>query len=606
MRSIDALLDRMPHATRRAQLPRRSERSTGRHTRKACAETGLAGWFLVVGSGQSHTMAAGESLAEQQAVDTQTLTQELITRGFQFARLELLEVSLIAISAFAIGIAIGWLLLRPGRSGFSVLLAMIASALFCFAGNSLLLGHRPSPLESFPWLWGCLFGTLFVAAILARNRRVLKAWSVALCMLITSCAAAIGLFYFATDASAAQFDFSVPTAREKQELVDRLKSTQLLSRDPSKPRDVHLKEVDLNILLGWKASLDGTRIRSKVYLSDDRFLLIASIPGQLPGISRRFINANTTGRVLVDDGHVELAIDEIRVGGTILPSRMRNRLQTALTEAFQESTELQPLLAAIESLRIHSGNVEIVASSGTVRNDITDAMLHRRLFSPELKYATVEQVEHLLARARVAPGRPTFEELMSAAFEKAYADSKEIGARDANKAALLALGIVVADAQLARLVDYSLSPDAKNVIKRNVRRVRLRGRFDLAQHFCASGALTITAGKEVSDLVGRVKEEIDAGIPGKGFSFVDILADRAGTRFARVCIESPERAAEFQDKLRRGVDIEEFFPPIDGLPERIKESDLAAGYGGVGGTEYRRLLSEIEKRLDQLPLLRPR
>ncbi|MGE3314961.1 MAG: hypothetical protein AB7O26_07565 [Planctomycetaceae bacterium] len=554
----------------------------------------------------SESMADGDSISIQPVIETRSLTHDLVLRGASFLRGELFEASLIVAASLLVGIVAGWLFIRPNRSRFRILIAAGFSLLLCLGGHWVFLGHRPSLIESVPWLIGATFGTAFVAALRARHGRVAKGVCVGVCLVFSLFVAVVGLLAAVTDSAAADFDFMVPSAREKQELVDRLKSTQLLSRDPKKPRDVKLSQIDLNILLGWKSSLDGSRIRSKVLLSDDRFLLMASVPGALPGSSQRYINANATGRVLVDEGLVKLSIDEMRLGGILLPKRTRHRLERTLAAAFQESAELQPLLTSIKTLRIHSGKVEIVAGSpwGSARNDLFESTFNRRLFSPELKFATVEQVEYLLARARMAPGRPTFEELISAAFEKAHQTSQEIDPRDANKAALLALGILVADPQLARLVDYSLSPDAQNVIRRNVRRVRLRGRFDLAQHFCASGALTVTAGNEISDLIGRVKEEIDAGIPGKGFSFVDILADRAGTRFARACIESPQRAAELQEKLRFRVDTDDIFPSIEGLPERIKESELSEEFGGVGGAEYRRWLNEIEARLDQVPLLR--
>jgi hypothetical protein len=59
-----------------------------------------------------------------------------------------------------------------------------------------------------------------------------------------------------------------------------------------------------------------------------------------------------------------------------------------------------------------------------------------------------------------------------------------------------------------------------------------------------------------------------------------------------------------QERLRDKVSIEDVFPAADGLPEGIKESELSTTYGGVGGAPYRKWLDEIERRLDQTPLLR--
>jgi hypothetical protein len=40
------------------------------------------------------------------------------------------------------------------------------------------------------------------------------------------------------------------------------------------------------------------------------------------------------------------------------------------------------------------------------------------------------------------------------------------------------------------------------------------------------------------------------------------------------------------------------------LPEGITRDQLQADYGGIGGTETRRLLGEIDRRIAALPLYR--
>jgi hypothetical protein len=56
-----------------------------------------------------------------------------------------------------------------------------------------------------------------------------------------------------------------------------------------------------------------------------------------------------------------------------------------------------------------------------------------------------------------------------------------------------------------------------------------------------------------------------------------------------------------QARLVRGFDLDEFFPPADGLPENISAAEFQSRYGGVGGRGYQAIVDEINRRLDALP-----
>jgi len=101
----------------------------------------------------------------------------------------------------------------------------------------------------------------------------------------------------------------------------------------------------------------------------------------------------------------------------------------------------------------------------------------------------------------------------------------------------------------------------------------------------------------VSDAAGLLKEELDADIGGSGFSFADLLADRAGTTFADWATRDEATARAMQDRLASGFRVEEFFPPAADLPEGIPDAELQSRYGGVGGEDYRHLIEEIERRI---------
>jgi hypothetical protein len=100
-----------------------------------------------------------------------------------------------------------------------------------------------------------------------------------------------------------------------------------------------------------------------------------------------------------------------------------------------------------------------------------------------------------------------------------------------------------------------------------------------------------------SDAAGLLKEELDADRGGSGFSFGDLLADRAGTTFAVRATRDNVSARIIQERIARGFRVDEFFPQAADLPEGIPDAELQSHYGGVGGQAYNRLIDEIEQRI---------
>ena len=109
------------------------------------------------------------------------------------------------------------------------------------------------------------------------------------------------------------------------------------------------------------------------------------------------------------------------------------------------------------------------------------------------------------------------------------------------------------------------------------------------------------AGTPLADTVGLWKELADARHGGSGFSFNDLAADRAGTRFGELAVQDPPR---LQARIAAGVADADLMPPVDGLPEHLPQAQFVARYGGVGGAADGRLLADIEARIDALPVFR--
>ncbi|XZE18203.1 hypothetical protein SH449x_003487 [Pirellulaceae bacterium SH449] len=206
---------------------------------------------------------------------------------------------------------------------------------------------------------------------------------------------------------------------------------------------------------------------------------------------------------------------------------------------------------------------------------------------------------YLLSVAEEIPQNDdAFIRLLEKAF--AYAEDNSHGTDPVlpNRAAILALGMILGDDQVARLSNTDLDPDrsAERVAIR--RRSTLHGRQDLSMHFWVSAALTVLSDENRALTVGLVKEMKDSTAGGSGFSFVDMAANKAGIRFAVRATQNATVARTMQMRILQGASRYQFMPDISGLPEGISDDQFQALYGGLGGQETLRLLSEIDQRIN--------
>ena len=149
------------------------------------------------------------------------------------------------------------------------------------------------------------------------------------------------------------------------------------------------------------------------------------------------------------------------------------------------------------------------------------------------------------ARPRKAGDAPRgdegFARLLEVAF--AYAEDNSHGTDPVlpNRAAILALGVILGEDRVARVGGLEIAPGTAEERAALRRRVEARSRSDLSQHFWVSAALTVLADEQRSLAVGIGKEMKDSTPGGSGFSFVDMAANKAGIRFAAAATRDADR-----------------------------------------------------------------
>lgn len=192
-------------------------------------------------------------------------------------------------------------------------------------------------------------------------------------------------------------------------------------------------------------------------------------------------------------------------------------------------------------------------------------------------------------------------------FELARVRSNTIqnNAVDENNAAIMALIIYFGADRFETLVGdiTNWEHDALVIRNRARRNVTLRGRVDLQKHFIYSMALQLFSTHHASDALGEYKEFLDSNNGGSGFSFADLQADRAGTRFAMIVTKSVSHAQHAQLILAKITD-EQLLPDHDGLQEGIYEARFNESYRDVKSKKYQQTIKAIDAKLKALPLYR--
>jgi hypothetical protein len=127
-------------------------------------------------------------------------------------------------------------------------------------------------------------------------------------------------------------------------------------------------------------------------------------------------------------------------------------------------------------------------------------------------------------------------------------------------------------------------------------------RPDLAQHFMGAAALTASTNSQVANALGEVKELRDSKTGGSGFSFVDLAADKVGSRFGEIAVSSPENAYRLAHLVSQIKDYRDFMPDPRDLPEHMSEDVFKQTFESTKSDAYLALSAQIDARMALIPL----
>ena len=376
--------------------------------------------------------------------------------------------------------------------------------------------------------------------------------------------------------------------------IERAK--RLLDRnDPRKMRAGVLRTImvvqdDLDLALNYAASryAHGS---TNVVLRDGSAMLRATfeLPANPVG---RFVNLDL---VLVQTSYLP-RVEQLRVGSVPVPAFIGNWLLRAIIQRLKGDADYSATVDVVKQVRASNGVLKVVFEW----SDLAASQLQAALVPADDQARWQAYQARLVELTSQQPSGRGFslDQLLRPMLQLARQRAEGASATAENRAVMVVLAFYVNGEGLGALV-----PAARAWPAPEQRVVTLAGRTDSPQHFMVSAALAATAGSPLSDAVG-VYKELDDSRNSSGFSFNDLGADRAGTRFGDMAAASDKGAVHLYRQLESSLREPDFFPDIADLPEYMAEAEFKRRYGAVGQPAYRKMLAEIERRIAVLPLYR--
>jgi hypothetical protein len=491
---------------------------------------------------------------------------------------------------------------RPAAALLVAALACVLSLFLATVVRALEIGWHgpwPGPLDLMLPTAGCLLGTS-LAMKWRRGGRALLTFvpKLALASLVLVAFGGALLAGLVLEAAPLSFDAVRTTSAEKRRLYYLLESKNPRRIPFGRTETLRLSERDIGLILAWGLSGLGAgehKARAEVGTQQLTVLMSARARG---GDRPRYMNLVAGGQITVEGGRLRLRARRLRLGRLEVPQGLLAVMSPVVSAVVSGDRRMRPLIASVHRLEMGAAGIDVTYGRVDLPPGLVNDVFRGEGSTDDVLPAVRAQVRSLLEAADHLPaGEARVGAAVDAAFALAGARSSPSTALLENKAALLALGILLGHWRVEPLVgpvvDQESWPEALHAFRDST----LRGRKDWTRHFFVSAALAVVATEGLSNEAGLFKEELDADKGGSGFSFADLLADRAGTAFALAATRDEKAARTMQERLAQGFRVDEFFPPAADLPEGLAETELQAGYGGVGGEGYGRLLAEIERRV---------
>ena len=387
--------------------------------------------------------------------------------------------------------------------------------------------------------------------------------------------------------------------RNSQQLFNNLNQSM---RDPGQQLVIQTNADELNAAFAL-ASRTLPGFQGKTQINPAGLTILMTMP--LDVLSYQlYINAD----IQIEPSAGPLQVRQVKLGRLTLPGDMALGLLGWVADQLWGPGEGAALLAKVRSVTVQQDavKVEFSKSEGFSLSQLklSGVSLYKQWFGSDEQTALIEHYYALaLAHSQQQSATQsshsliTYLQVLLREADRRSKDKPEQAVRE-NQAVILALAQLLGGRNLQLLVnEIKTNPQGK------LPRVTLARRPDLQQHFVYSASLHVLGNQRLSSAVGEAKELLDSLNGGSGFSFVDLLADRAGIRFARIAAASPKSARAVQQFFAQQDRTEqELFPNKSRLPEGLPQAMFEQQYQSIDSAVYQQMVAEIDRRLNALPL----
>ncbi|EGW22002.1 Protein of unknown function DUF2279, periplasmic lipoprotein [Methylobacter tundripaludum SV96] len=354
---------------------------------------------------------------------------------------------------------------------------------------------------------------------------------------------------------------------------------------------IELTEADLNLAGNYLLNRYRKSAADLDFKNDElRFKVTMALPenslGKYLNISFRL--GNVTGNDLP-------VITKFKAGKLLLPAKLATFVIDAI---IQHSSLNEYFILATRPLKA----VKIDAEKLTITYyPNKDTLIQARNFLTHTGDNSALNIYQQKLADIVAKHNPEWRlslaDLLRPLFELAYQRSTLETAIEENRVVISAINDYVNKQETKKLLS---TPESTPVTGQQYAAF-LYKRIDLAQHFIGSAALTASVNKQAAQIAGEEKELSDAH-GGSGFSFIDLAADKAGTRFGEMATSSPENARKMQKAMSGIKDYSDFMPDPRDLPEHMNEVDFKQRFESVNSPVYQEISKQIDARISATPI----
>tara|TARA_R110001592_G_scaffold363393_1_gene687321 strand:- start:179848 stop:181035 length:1188 start_codon:yes stop_codon:yes gene_type:complete len=374
--------------------------------------------------------------------------------------------------------------------------------------------------------------------------------------------------------------------------VGRLKSL-LKQHDPRSLRDgetrrLHLSARDLNLVSNSVLPYqDRQALDIRLTKGSAAFNYSAALPDNPLG---KYFNFSA----ILGQQEGRLTLEQLRFGNIRVPGWLLQPVVAGTNSLLRNgSAEYRDAMDALKQMQFEPNSLQLIYQWQSGLAERIQSRGRDLLLAPaEKQRIRIYYTEIMRQFPLLAGGSASLDRLLQPMF--ALARQRSENGHDAegeNRALLLALGVAINGSNIKHLTGPT---EAASVTIHTRPHLVLQGRNDLVKHFIISAAITAGGGGGLADKIGVFKE-VDDSRGGSGFSFPDLLADRAGVSFAEVALG--DNARELQNYMSMRGSEADYMPGFTELPESLMALEFKSRYEDLDSATYALIDEEIERRI---------